>query len=325
MCKIPFLSIIIPCYNSEKFVRGTIESVVRQNLENVELILVNDGSADNTWGVLQEYGENYKNVICINQDNQGVSVARNTGIAAARGQYLFFLDSDDIMPEGTLVKWKIWLKDRKDIDVFAFGYISSVENKVVRDYSKKSFDKQCFDGKSILKLFLLKKIFIHNSSCLYSRDFICQKGFHYLSGVKIAEDLEWLIQVFACASKVYYSSTICWNYNLRENSAVRIKNKYSEEFFCSFLLIKKTLNEISFRHPKLNEACNFFIAISYIVNFYRYLFSKYSNKGIELKFKAEKVALYAVFPSYNRYLFLIYTMRLIPVEFVFKFRHLFLK
>ena len=82
------LSIIIPCYNSGRFLVQTVEMLLRQDLTNCELLLVNDGSTDNTLEICSHYATLYENIRVINQPNHGVSVARNAGITAAQGCYL---------------------------------------------------------------------------------------------------------------------------------------------------------------------------------------------------------------------------------------------
>ena len=95
------LSIIIPCYNSEKFIAKTINMLLRQDLSNCELLLINDGSTDGTLSVLQKY-RSIPEVVIINQVNKGVSEARNAGLLVAQGQYIYFLDSDDMLTDGSL-------------------------------------------------------------------------------------------------------------------------------------------------------------------------------------------------------------------------------
>lgn len=84
------ISIIIPCYNSECFIASTVDMLLRQDMSNCELILVNDGSKDNTLSILQQYEATNENIRVIDQPNQGVSVARNNGMLAARGKYIYF-------------------------------------------------------------------------------------------------------------------------------------------------------------------------------------------------------------------------------------------
>ena len=89
------LSIIIPAYNTEKYIKQCIDSVINiRNIEN-EIIVVNDGSTDRTKDILKEYTENNDRIKVITQENQGASAARNTGIKASTGDYIYFLDSDD--------------------------------------------------------------------------------------------------------------------------------------------------------------------------------------------------------------------------------------
>ncbi|WP_194976841.1 glycosyltransferase family 2 protein [Aquiflexum lacus] len=94
----PLVSIIIPVYNKAAFVRETLESALGQTYPNIELVLMDDGSTDGSFEILKEYFAKYPNKIqLIDQENQGVSVATNVGIAAAKGEYIQFLDADDIL------------------------------------------------------------------------------------------------------------------------------------------------------------------------------------------------------------------------------------
>lgn len=89
------VSIIIPVYNVERYLRVSLESVVNQTLEDIEIICVNDGSTDGSLEILNEFAKKDKRIILINQENQGLSGARNTGLNVATGEYIAFLDSDD--------------------------------------------------------------------------------------------------------------------------------------------------------------------------------------------------------------------------------------
>jgi len=88
------ISIIIPIYNSEKFLSQTIECLKRQTLEGIEIILVNDGSTDNSLKICQELTKNDERFLIVSQENKGVSAARNKGIEKATGEYFLFLDAN---------------------------------------------------------------------------------------------------------------------------------------------------------------------------------------------------------------------------------------
>ena len=99
---LPFFSIIIPVYNVEQYLQDCLNSVVKQYYIDYELICVNDGSTDGSLVVLEEYQQKYPQITIISQQNKGLSAARNAGIQAAKGDYLFFLDSDDWIEPNTL-------------------------------------------------------------------------------------------------------------------------------------------------------------------------------------------------------------------------------
>ena len=98
------LSVIVPVYKVEKYIRPCIESIFNQGLsdDDYELIVVNDGTPDRSMEQITDLLEQHSNAIVINQENQGVAVARNSGLAKATGEYVLFFDSDDIMIEGSL-------------------------------------------------------------------------------------------------------------------------------------------------------------------------------------------------------------------------------
>lgn len=89
------ISVVVPCYNVEKYVEKCLDSILHNGMEDIEVIAVNDGSQDNTLDILKKYQEKYSNFVLIDQKNQGLSMARNTGLKKAKGEYIAFLDSDD--------------------------------------------------------------------------------------------------------------------------------------------------------------------------------------------------------------------------------------
>ena len=93
------ISIIVPVYNTEKYIERCLDSIMKQDYPNFEVILVNDGSTDESGIIIQKYKEKYKNISYIKQENKGVGAARNAGIKVAKGDYISFVDSDDLIME----------------------------------------------------------------------------------------------------------------------------------------------------------------------------------------------------------------------------------
>ena len=88
-------SVIVPVYNTEKYLDECIQSILRQTQKEVEIILVDDGSTDQSYAILEEYSVRHKNIIVLRQKNMGAGIARNWGIEYANGKYICFMDSDD--------------------------------------------------------------------------------------------------------------------------------------------------------------------------------------------------------------------------------------
>ena len=142
------ISIIIPVYNSRKYLHDCLYSIYEEKpfLKNFEVIAVNDGSTDNSLNILKQYAEKYPNIIVINnKKNEGQSVARNTAISKARGEYLMFVDSDDTIEKSSLKKL---LKQANVLQTDVIGYnafiISKKGRKKKRRESSHSFSFHFF-------------------------------------------------------------------------------------------------------------------------------------------------------------------------------------
>ena len=151
------LSIIIPVYNVEKYVRPCMESIFRQGLDEdcFEVIIVNDGTNDHSMEVIQDLIEQHKNIIIINQENQGLSVARNVGMATAKGQYILMIDSDDLLIENSLKPLlELALESQTDVVIADFFEMTNAEiNSTIIDLpnfadikiEKKTGEQMFFD------------------------------------------------------------------------------------------------------------------------------------------------------------------------------------
>lgn len=120
------LSIIVPVYNVAPYLRKCVDSLLAQDYDNYEIILVDDGSTDDSWQIIQEYVSRFRGlederIRGIHHENGGLSAARNTGIEAARGTYICFVDSDDYWEPSVLGKLMTQV-DRNNLDVLRFGY-----------------------------------------------------------------------------------------------------------------------------------------------------------------------------------------------------------
>ena len=126
------ISVLIPVYNGEKFIENCVYSVINQKFKDIEIIIINDGSSDNTGYICRELEKKYHNITYLIQKNLGVSAARNKGIQNAKGEYLLFLDSDDYLAENSLEKIYIKMKEN-DLDALTFDAgIYNLDGKKVK-------------------------------------------------------------------------------------------------------------------------------------------------------------------------------------------------
>lgn len=163
-----FLSIIIPVYNVEQYLKDCLSSILNQNFQQYEIILIDDGSTDNSGKICDEYASSYKNIITIHQVNQGVSSARNKGISLAKGKYIHFIDSDDTIDPDTYVKNIPILQANTDIDILSFPINFHRKEKIERKYIHQAVYKGSYDifihyfsGRQLqsMDVFLWHKIF----------------------------------------------------------------------------------------------------------------------------------------------------------------------
>ena len=130
------LSIIVPVYNVEQYIRPCLESIYKQGLcdDAFEVVLVNDGTQDDSFGQINDFLEIHHNIHVIEQDNQGLSVARNTGVKNAIGDYVLFVDSDDLLVENSLVQLFAQLAD-KTVDLLIADFVK-LTNEEISQQSK---------------------------------------------------------------------------------------------------------------------------------------------------------------------------------------------
>ena len=140
------ISIIIPVYKVEKYLNKCIDSVIGQTYKNLEIILVDDGSPDNCPRICNEYASIDKRAIVIHKENGGLSSARNAGLDIAKGEYIFFLDSDDYIAENTIERlYKALVLEKADI---AIGNMTKI-NMLNKEEYKTSIDIKLFDFNNI--------------------------------------------------------------------------------------------------------------------------------------------------------------------------------
>ena len=216
-----FFSIIIPCYNVEEYVGACIDSVLVQEEKDFEIVLVNDGSKDNTLSVLEEYKKKNSNIRIINQENSGVSSARNKGLLAAKGSYVLFLDADDIYEKGILKKAKeILVNNEYSTLVFGYKEVSEDLKETIRLFSSKKIDNKVLSSTSFLKMYFLKQIRCHLCAVVFKKEVLENNKIFFDINTRRGEDQEFVIKNINLLDSVYYIKTPYYLYRQRKSSVI---------------------------------------------------------------------------------------------------------
>lgn len=143
----PLVSIIVPAYNVEQYIAVCLNSLIEQTYSNIEIIVINDGSTDNTFNLLQEFQLKDSRILLYNQENKGLSETRNVGIQYASGEYICFLDSDDWIDKETIEKA---VEAIHGYDVVLWGYVKEFETSSLSQ--PLAMKKEVYDSKNINSL-----------------------------------------------------------------------------------------------------------------------------------------------------------------------------
>ena len=216
------ISIIIPVYNTEKYVEKSINSILNQSYKNIELIIINDGSTDNSEKIIKRIIRDNKNIKYKKIKNSGVAHARNEGLRIATGKYVGFVDSDDFVSEKMYeTLYKTAIKEKSDIVTCAYSkcYI----DRTVSIYPK---DKSVF-GKSVIES---KNIFLNSNpyitSKLFSMELINKYSIEFEEDLRIFEDLLFCYKLYLRANKISYVDEVFYNYNCSNTSS--LTNSFSD-------------------------------------------------------------------------------------------------
>lgn len=232
------ISVIIPVYNCEKYLVSSIESLVNQSIFNqLELIFVDDGSTDNSSGVIKKYIAKYSNIKLISQCNKGVSVARNFGIKHATQKYIAFFDSDDIAEYNLYEKLLFLIEDENaDMSCVNFTKVFSDGKSVVQ---KKIISKNLYD-KDIHKSFFSENIIgINSFDKLYKTEIV--KKILFPIDYSIGEDMFFVFEYLSCCTKIAIDNTFSlYRYQINENSAMN--SEFGIQYFDPILLSEKIKN-----------------------------------------------------------------------------------
>ncbi len=232
-------SVIIPIYNSEKYLKRCIDSVLAQTAADLELILVDDGSKDKSGDICKEYAENDKRVKYIRKENAGVSAARNTGLDNAKGEYIGFVDSDDEI-KSDMYQSLLECAYKNDAQIVICDAVT-----VYSDGKTEEDTLPCFDAsKSIDRENLTPEQMLFSAGsacrCVYKRELLEENKIRFPVGIKLSEDRIFNILALGHSEKIYYLKKQFYLRYVISGSAV---NKYHSDYFETVLKAGEKIEE----------------------------------------------------------------------------------
>lgn len=260
------ITVIVPCYNVEKYIDKCVQSLINQTYKNLEIILVDDCSTDNTWKIINKYSKNYENIKCMkNEKNSGAGYSRNIALKQAKNDYISFIDSDDYIEnnyyESMMKQLKLEKSDLIVCDIF-------VKYDSVDGTNQRSI---ACEGK------IEKYNFIHNGLAASPCNKIFKKEdllkYPFPEGI-MNEDIATVMAIIINSKKISYNNEVYYNYIQRKSS---VQNSSLNN---SRLDIFKSLNILEKRVPINKKNSKYWEAIIYnqIIMFLIYVIPKEQNK-----------------------------------------------
>lgn len=229
------LSVIIPVYNVGNYIKNSLCSLINQENQDFEIIIINDGSTDNTLQIINSLfsQSGYHNFRIISKENGGVSSARNRGIEESKGEYLYFLDGDDYVSNdfmSTIIKQL----QNENYDIIAWRYdVVSDDKKVISKYSDrhKTIEFSEISGKTAIEYMIDEKMRIWTCSAIYNRKLIIRNNLFFSEGCTNGEDQEFIFKSLIKANLIYFinkelsfyvqrAGSITNSYNIRKFDAI---------------------------------------------------------------------------------------------------------
>lgn len=216
-------SVIIPVYNVEKYIDRCLKSVISQRYNDLEIIVIDNGSTDRSGSICDSYANEYANISVYHIENHGVGPARNFGLSKARGEFIYFVDSDDYLVGNLFAEFEDKLAP--DLDLLVFSYYNSFEQELTeRNRTKKSlpysgsYDKNDFTT-IFTELFLSDMLYtVWNK--FYRREFLIENNISF-EKYELGEDVRFNLNVYRNVNRVYLSQESYYVYVIgRKGSAM---------------------------------------------------------------------------------------------------------
>ena len=232
----PKFSLIVPVFNVAEFLPECLKSIQDQSYKNYELILINDGSTDSSGIICNNFANHHKNTIVIHKKNGGLSSARNTGLKVSKGEFIWFIDSDDWIKKDALDTFIKYITKEK-IEILTFLHVTYKNGQIIQKSNDNNLKYDILDGASFIKQSnFCPMVWIH----IYKRQFL-NKNFLYFNEAIVHEDVDFSLTCYALVKKILFIPHALYFYRIRANS---ITTKINMIRFKSLIELIRTCNNL---------------------------------------------------------------------------------
>lgn len=246
----PLISVIIPFFNVEKYIKQCLNSVTKQSYHNLEIILVDDGSCDSTRSIINKFQKNDPRIVVISQDNQGQGAARNNGIRHAHGDYITFVDADDYVTTDYVEYLFNLLKNNHFRSPLAICSFTEEYTATNRRINKGNGTNQTLSGEQCLNMMCHDQLV---NTCAYTklgkRELFSE---HFFPEHVIYEDLGAIYQLFEQSSSVECGFHSKYFYQIHENTT--LSQKFNPAMLDAITMANKMASSVNHRFPELSTA-----------------------------------------------------------------------
>ena len=287
--KSPLVSIIVPCYNVEKYIDKGLESILNQTYSNWECIVINDGSKDNTENEIKNWTNKDTRFTLISQENKGLSGARNTGLKNVNGDCIFFFDPDDLLDKDCLNNLTELYNSEIDIVIGKSAEVYDQTTTIINTLEHYDTTNKVINDTNFIELALKKPFSVVAWNKLYKSEFIFSNNLSFKDGV-VHEDELWFFKTMYSAKNIVFNSEVTYYYNIGNQSS--ITKNYSVKNLKSYLTVIENIYT-DFYTTEKNEQRKL-ISGTYILNFQITVISgffRFIKKNKNVSYKTEGIAL----------------------------------
>ena len=316
----PLLTVVIPVYNVEKYLNRCLKSILIQEWKNYDIILVDDGSTDCSPQICDNYVKAYDFISVIHKENGGLSEARNTGISLAKGEYVYFPDSDDWIEPDTFIALAEALESQKfDIISFNREFVKGEEDVIISD----PVETQVFEGKDAF-VQMLKHSYITGfaNDKIYKKSLFIDNNISFPKG-KYYEDLGTNYKLFLSAKNVFATNQKYYHYLIDNPDS--ITQSWSEQKFSDMFGFYKDIFYSDFVRSQLNQEELHISKLYYVSGLTHILASLYKAKldknydeitsEVKQELLKNKVVLYQMRKQPNKLKYILFRLKVLKLAF----------